>query len=190
MTETTYNGDTHESNDVWHSGHGSYYYYGYLYSGSAPGSHIPSGSAPSSPSAYGSITIAGIPLNYNGNPNFTNYAFIDPEAILNEKYPKPPEPVTPDPTEPPAIIATPNLPIANDANQASNISNLLDWFQEGLSWAGMAPRVGAAPDIVNTGIYLLRGNFKEAGFSAIAVVPIIGDATSGRRSRKRQRKIS
>jgi hypothetical protein len=80
---------------------------------SLPGSYIPNGSAPGTPSSYGSITIAGIPINYNGNPNFTNYAFVDPEAILNEKSPKPPEPVTPDPVEPPTIIATSELPIAN-----------------------------------------------------------------------------
>jgi hypothetical protein len=100
MTETTYNGETHESNDVWHPGRGSYYYNGYLYSGSAPGSHIPSGSAPSSPSSYGSIIVAGIPLNYNGNPNFTNYAYIDPEAILDEKCPMPEIPVIPSPSIP------------------------------------------------------------------------------------------
>jgi hypothetical protein len=69
-----------------------------LYSGTAPSSHSPSGSAPSAPSSYGSITVAGIPLNYNGNPNFNNYIYVDPEAILNEKYPKPPEPNIPSPS--------------------------------------------------------------------------------------------
>ncbi|MDR2755630.1 MAG: hypothetical protein LBC20_07975, partial [Planctomycetaceae bacterium] len=115
MVEETRNGNGYEYNEVWHPGRGSYYYYGYLYSGTAPGSHIPSGSAPSSPSAYGSITVAGIPLNYNGNPNFTNYAFVDPEAILDEKYPKPPEPVTPNPTESPVIISGVGAPLANES---------------------------------------------------------------------------
>jgi hypothetical protein len=112
MTETTNNGECSEYNEVWHSGRGSYYYNGYLYSGSAPTSHTPSGSAPSTPTSYGSITVAGIQLNYNGNPNFTNYAYINPEAILDEKYPKPPEPVTPDPAE---NISGVDAPLTNES---------------------------------------------------------------------------
>jgi hypothetical protein len=83
---------------------------------------------------------------------------------------------------PQAILATPNPSVANDANQASNTSSSwLDWFQEGLGWAGMVSGVGVIPDTVNTGIYALRGNFKEAGFSAIAIIPIVGDTIAGGR---------
>jgi hypothetical protein len=178
MTETTYDGEYYESNEVWHPGRGSYYYYGYLYSGSAPSSHIPGGSAPSAPSSYGSITVAGIPLNYNGNPNFNNYTYVDPQAILDEKYPKPPEPEIPEPAEPPAIIATANPPVANNSQSSSN---WLDYLQEGIGWLGLAPGVGAVPDLVNAGIYTLRGNYKEAAISGFFALPIIGDAASAGR---------
>jgi hypothetical protein len=110
MTETTYqDGTISESNNVWHKGRSSYYYYygdGYLYSGSAPSSHIPGGSVPNVPSAaYGQTNFATRPLNYNSNPNFSKFAYVDPEAVLNEKCSKPPEPKVPDPVTPPVTSA-------------------------------------------------------------------------------------
>jgi hypothetical protein len=173
MIEETYNGGEYEYNDIWHPGRGSYYYYyydGYLYSGSAPGSHIPGGSAPSTPSAYGSTIIVAAPLNYTGNPNFNNFAFVDPEAILNEKCPKPPEPSIPEPATPPETPAPP-----------AKSSSWLDRFQTVLDVAGFLPVIGSVADIINGGIHLARGNYVEAGFSVIAVVPAYGDAVAGAR---------
>jgi hypothetical protein len=44
-----------------------------------------------------------------------------------------------------------------------------------LDWAGMAPGVGAAPDAVNTGWYATEGHWEQAGWSAIAMAPAVGD---------------
>ncbi len=51
----------------------------------------------------------------------------------------------------------------------------LDGVQFGLDIAGMAPVLGAIPDIANAGIHILRGQYVEAGLSATAAIPIIGD---------------
>jgi hypothetical protein len=162
-----------------------------LYSGSAPTSQIPSGSAPSSPSSYGSITIAGIPLNYNGNPNFSNYAFIDPEAILDEKYPKPPEPVTPDPVEPPAIIATANPPIGQLASTEppgvvkSFFIGMWSGVHNALDIAGLIPIVGEVADGANALIYFAEGDNISAGISVAAMTPVVGiGATTGKAAKK------
>jgi hypothetical protein len=158
-----------------------------LYSGYAPTSHIPSNSPAGAPSSYGNTTFATPPLNYNSNPNFNNYAYVDPQAILNEKFPPPPEPKIPEPTEPPAIIATANPPVANNSQPSGH---WLDYLQEGIGWLGLAPGVGAVPDIVNAGIYTLRGNYKEAALSGLFAIPIIGDAASaGRKVAKAAGKV-
>jgi hypothetical protein len=55
-------------------------------------------------------------------------------------------------------------------------SNWLDYLQEGIGWLGFAPGVGAVPDLVNAGIYTLRGNYKEAAISGFFAIPLVGDA--------------
>jgi hypothetical protein len=45
----------------------------------------------------------------------------------------------------------------------------------------MASGVGAVPDLINAGIYTLRGNYKEAAISGFFAVPIVGDLASGGR---------
>ncbi len=44
-----------------------------------------------------------------------------------------------------------------------------------LDWAGMLPGVGAAPDAVNAGWYAAEGDWGQAGWSAIAMAPVVGD---------------
>jgi len=51
----------------------------------------------------------------------------------------------------------------------------IDVAQFGLDIAGMAPVLGAIPDLANAGIHVLRGLYVEAGISATAAIPIIGD---------------
>jgi hypothetical protein len=51
-------------------------------------------------------------------------------------------------------------------------------LHEALSLAGMIPALGAIPDGINTGIYLIQGDFAEAGISAVAIVPVLGDAAT------------
>lgn len=50
----------------------------------------------------------------------------------------------------------------------------LDWFQSGLDAIGIIDPFGIA-DGVNSLIYLARGNYMEAGISALAIIPYIGD---------------
>ncbi|GHT14305.1 hypothetical protein FACS1894170_11200 [Planctomycetales bacterium] len=47
--------------------------------------------------------------------------------------------------------------------------------------AGFLPVVGTAADLINGGIHAARGNYVEAGFSVIAMVPVVGDGISGAR---------
>ncbi|MDR1963037.1 MAG: hypothetical protein LBQ50_04605, partial [Planctomycetaceae bacterium] len=103
-----------------------------------------------------------IPLINKGEPNFSNFAIPDMEAALN-----PPPPPQPAPTE---ISITSN-----------NSSSYLDWIQTGLDVLGFAPVIGGFADIANGVIHVARGNYVEAGFSVIAVVPVYGDAVAGAR---------
>jgi hypothetical protein len=48
-------------------------------------------------------------------------------------------------------------------------------IHDALSLAGLLPVLGVVPDALNTGIYLIEGNWKEAGISAIAMIPYLGD---------------
>jgi hypothetical protein len=109
MHDETYNGEHYESNDVWHNGRGYYYYYygnGYSYSGSAPTSHVPNGYVPNAPSTDGTQAMPIVLLVYVGEPNFNNYASVNPKAILDEKCTPPPVP------EPPAPATPQTLPSA------------------------------------------------------------------------------
>ncbi len=56
--------------------------------------------------------------------------------------------------------------------------SLLDGIQLALDAAGFAPGVGAIPDVLNAGIYFLRGNRAEAALSLLAAVPVVGDAAA------------
>jgi hypothetical protein len=60
-----------------------------------------------------------------------------------------------------------------------NSTGWLDNIQTGLDLLGFAPVVGSVADIANGVIHLVRGNYIEAGFSAIAIVPIFGDSIAG-----------
>jgi hypothetical protein len=92
--------------------------------------------------------------------------------------PKGEKPVVPKITEPLADVATANPPVANNSQPSSS---WLDWMQEGISWLGFIPGVGAVPDLANAGIYTLRGNYKEAAISTVFAIPAIGDAASAGR---------
>ncbi len=53
---------------------------------------------------------------------------------------------------------------------------VLDGAQFVLDIAGCIPFFGAVPDLINAGISLMRGNFAEAAMSAVAAIPLVGDA--------------
>jgi len=55
-------------------------------------------------------------------------------------------------------------------------SNWLNWVQTGLDVVGFIPVVGEVADALNAVIFLAQGDYINAGISAIAIIPIIGDA--------------
>lgn len=58
---------------------------------------------------------------------------------------------------------------------------VMDGVQGGLDAAGFFPGLGAIPDLLNSGIYLLRGDGAEALMSLAAAVPAAGDTYKGLR---------
>ncbi|WP_281309610.1 AHH domain-containing protein [Flavobacterium flavigenum] len=57
----------------------------------------------------------------------------------------------------------------------------LNLFQTGLDVIGLIPVIGEIPDLVNGGIYLVRGDLLNASISALAIIPIGGQAATGSR---------
>lgn len=66
-----------------------------------------------------------------------------------------------------------------ESESSISLDNVLDGIQLALDAAGFVPGFGAIPDLMNAGIYALRGNLADAGLSILAAVPIIGDAAAG-----------
>jgi hypothetical protein len=54
----------------------------------------------------------------------------------------------------------------------------LEVLHDALALAGLVPALGAIPDAIDTGIYVVQGDWENAGLSAIAIIPIFGDAAS------------
>ncbi|HEY4640009.1 MAG TPA: DUF4157 domain-containing protein [Thermoanaerobaculia bacterium] len=47
-----------------------------------------------------------------------------------------------------------------------------------LDLLGLIPALGAIPDAINTSIYLVEGDWANAGLSAIAIIPLLGDGVT------------
>lgn len=58
-------------------------------------------------------------------------------------------------------------------------SSASGWVHGALDVAGFIPGVGAIPDLLNAGLYALEGNTAAAAISAVAAVPLVGDAAKG-----------
>jgi hypothetical protein len=54
----------------------------------------------------------------------------------------------------------------------------LDTLQSALEIAGFVPVLGPFADAVNAGIYGIRGDWVNAGISAVSIIPVFGDAAS------------
>lgn len=67
---------------------------------------------------------------------------------------------------------------ATEAKQQLDPEAVLDGIQLALDVAGLAPGVGAIPDLLNASISALRGDWGAAGLSVLAAVPVIGDAAT------------
>ena len=62
---------------------------------------------------------------------------------------------------------------------ALTTQSVLDGVQAALDVWGMAPGVGAIPDLMNAAISVMRGDWVGAGLSIVAAVPVVGDAVGG-----------
>jgi len=60
------------------------------------------------------------------------------------------------------------------ASFADNVHKFFDM-------AGFAPGAGAIPDLANSALYFTEGNYKEAGWSALAAIPGLGDGFAAAR---------
>lgn len=65
-----------------------------------------------------------------------------------------------------------------EEKQKLDPDSVLDGIQLALDAAGLAPGVGAIPDLLNASISALRGDWGAAGLSVLAAVPVIGDAAT------------
>ena len=54
----------------------------------------------------------------------------------------------------------------------------LEILHTALDLAGLIPVLGAAPDAINAGIYIIEGDWINAGLSAAAMVPIFGEGVT------------
>lgn len=54
----------------------------------------------------------------------------------------------------------------------------LEILHDALAVAGLIPALGVVPDAVDAGIYVIQGEWASAGLSAVAMIPIFGDAAS------------
>ncbi|GHT15617.1 hypothetical protein FACS1894170_13150 [Planctomycetales bacterium] len=128
-------------------------------------SRSPSGlSKYSTPSAPDTRSINAPEITF-GQPGFGNYLALDPHAELAPEI-EAPETAAPSST--------------NDSAPSSSWG-WLDGLQTALDAAGFLPVVGTAADLINGGIHATRGNYVEAGFSVIAMVPVVGDSVAGAR---------
>jgi hypothetical protein len=121
-----------------------------------------------SPNGPSGVKIS-VPEITFGKPGYGNFTFVDVSEYLPKKAPATPEPAAP--TEPPAPTTTP----------ASHSSGWLDYLQATLDVVGFVPVIGSVADLINGGIHLAHGNYVEAGFSVIAIVPVYGDTVAGAR---------
>ncbi|SDD44111.1 DUF6443 domain-containing protein [Niabella drilacis] len=68
-------------------------------------------------------------------------------------------------------------------------SSALDIAQTALDVAGLIPGVGEAADLLNAGIYTLRGDYVNAGLSLAAAVPLIGTVSTGGKMFRRAKAV-
>lgn len=64
------------------------------------------------------------------------------------------------------------------ARESISGEGMLGKVQLGLELAGLVPGLGVFPDLLNATIYLGTGNYKEAMWSGIGAIPLVGDSTS------------
>lgn len=77
-----------------------------------------------------------------------------------------------------------------EAKQQLDPEAVLDGIQLALDVAGLAPGVGAIPDLLNASISALRGDWGAAGLSVLAAVPVIGDAATAAKFAKNGVKVA
>lgn len=77
-----------------------------------------------------------------------------------------------------------------EEKQKLDTESVLDGIQLALDAAGLAPGVGAIPDLINASISAIRGDWSAAGLSVLAAVPIIGDAATAAKFAQKGMKVA
>ncbi|GAB2909704.1 hypothetical protein GCM10027093_54770 [Paraburkholderia jirisanensis] len=77
----------------------------------------------------------------------------------------------------PTITVTANAPVKPETAAEGGFWGAVGgWVHGGLDAAGLIPGLGAVPDLLNAGIYAVEGDYVNAGISAVAAIPVVGDA--------------
>jgi hypothetical protein len=77
----------------------------------------------------------------------------------------------------PTITVTANAPVKPETAAEGGFWGAVGgWVHGGLDAAGLIPGLGAVPDLLNAGIYMVEGDYVNAGVSAVAAIPVVGDA--------------
>ena len=72
-------------------------------------------------------------------------------------------------------VTVEELPAFTGKTCTEQPATLLEMLHDGLNAAGLIPALGVVPDLINSGVYLIEGNWKEAGFSAAMALPFLGE---------------
>ena len=78
----------------------------------------------------------------------------------------------------PASQANPPIEAETEGEQ-SWWKSASPWVHGGLDALGFVPGLGAIPDLINAGIYAAEGDAVNASLSAVAAIPLAGDAIKG-----------
>jgi len=75
-----------------------------------------------------------------------------------------------------------NAQIAQQAAEAARqaqVASIIGGINTALDFGGLIPGIGEPLDLINAGIYAIRGDFLNAGLSAASAIPFVGWTTSG-----------
>lgn len=82
------------------------------------------------------------------------------------------------PAQVPASRANPSIETETEAEKGWWAS-ASPWVHGSLDVLGFVPGLGAVPDLINAGIYAAEGDAVNASLSAVAAIPLAGDALKG-----------